>query len=383
MSPTKRSRKKTEPKRPRGSAKVPVPASGGGLKLSVPLLKDLRSLIEEARVRVASAVNYETVRLNWRLGERIWREILGEERAEYGKQIVDALSRQLAAEYGRGFTRANLFHMIRFAQTYPNEEIVYALSRQLSWTHLRTLMYLDDPLQREFYTQMCRVERWSTRTLSDKIRSMLYERSALSKKPEKTIRRELERLRAEDHMTPDMVFHDPVILRQLGLADSYSEKELENAILREIEVFLREMGTDFAFMERQKQIVIDGEDYWIDLLFYHRRLRCLFAIELKIGRFKAEYKGQMELYLRWLEENEMQEGENEPLGLILCAGKSSEQIRLLQMDRGRLRVSEYMTVLPPKDVLKRKLHEAIERSRLALENRQQDEIDSADELSQD
>jgi len=368
MSPAKRTRKKSEPKRPRRSAKVPVQASGGGLKLPARLLKDLRSLIEEARVRVASAVNYETVRLNWRLGERIWREILGKERAEYGKQIVDALSRQLAAEYGRGFTRANLFHMIRFAQTYPDEEIVYALSRQLSWTHLRTLMYLDDPLQREFYTQMCRVGRWSTRTLSDKIGSMLYERSALSKKPEKTIRRELERLRAEDHMTPDMVFHDPVILRQLGLAESYSEKELEDAILREIEGFLREMGTDFAFMERQKQIVIDGEDYWIDLLFYHRRLRCLFAIELKIGRFKAEYKGQMELYLRWLEENEMQEGENEPLGLILCAGKSSEQIRLLQMDRGRMRVSEYMTELPPREILEKRLRQAIQTARDYIEN---------------
>lgn len=359
MSPAKKTRKKTEPKPPRRSVKAPMAASRGELKLPVRLLKELRSLIDETRSRVATVVNYETVRLNWRLGERIWREILGEERAEYGKQIVDALSRQLAAEYGRGFVRANLFHMIRFAQTFPDKEIVYALSRQLSWTHLRTLMYLDDPLQREFYTQMCRVERWSTRILSDKIRSMLYERSALSKKPEKTIRRELEQLRAEDHMTPDMVFHDPVILRQLGLRESYSEKELENAILREIEVFLREMGTDFAFMERQKQIVIDGEDYWIDLLFYHRRLRCLFVIELKIGRFRAEYKGQMELYLRWLEENEMREGEAPPLGLILCAGKSSEQIRLLQLDRGCIRVAEYMTELPPRDVLEHRLHEAI------------------------
>lgn len=342
------------------------------VRLPAELLDDLRTMIEEARTRVATAVNVETVMLNWRIGQRIWSEILNEERAEYGKRIVDALSRQLAAEYGRGFSRPNLFHMIRFAQTYTEEQIVYALSRQLSWTHLRTLMYLDDPLQREFYTQMCRVERWSTRTLNEKIQSMLYERSALSKKPEQVIRRELEQLKTEDRMTPDMVFRDPVILRQLELSDVYSERDLEDAILREIESFLREMGADFAFLERQKQMVIDGEDYWLDLLFYHRRLRCLFAIELKIGRFKAEYKGQMELYLRWLEENETMVGEAPPLGLILCAGKSSEQIRLLRLDRGRIRVAEYLTELPPREVLERRLHRAVQaaQNRLNSEERQ-------------
>jgi len=337
--------------------------------LPTDLLDDLRSLIEGARAGMAAAVNVEAVLLNWHLGQRIWREILGETRADYGKQIVDALSRQLTAEYGRGFGRDNLFHMIRFARTYPEEKTVDALSRQLSWTHLRTLMYVEDPLQREFYTEMCRVERWNTRALKDKIGSMLYERSALSKKPEMAIKQELAQLRTEDRMTPDMVFRDPVILRQLGLAETYSEKELEGAILREIQAFLQEMGTDFAFLARQKQIVIDAEDHWIDLLFYHRRLRCLFAIELKIGRFKAAYKGQMELYLRWLEENDTREEEAPPLGLILCAGKSSEQIRLLKLDRGRIRVAEYVTQLPPRDVLEDRLHRAIEaaRERLAAE----------------
>jgi len=372
MSAQKKSSTKAKRKRP-GRAKA-ISASTSEIALPADLLNDLRGLINEARTRVAVSVNAEIVMLNWYLGQRIWCEVLDEERAEYGKKIVDALSRQLCSEYGRGFSRANLFHMVHFAQVYPEEQIVYALSRQLSWTHLRTLMYLNETLQREFYTQMCRVERWSTRTLKDKISSMLYERSALSKKPEKTIRRELERLRTEDQMTPDMVFHDPVILRQLGLADSYSEKDLENAILREIEMFLKEMGSDFAFMERQKQIVIDGQDYWIDLLFYHRSLRRLFVIDLKIGRFKAEYKGQMELYLRWLEENEMQEGENEPLGLILCAGKSSEQIRLLKMDRGRMRVAEYMTELPPRKILEKRLRQAIQTARGYIENEKKKEL---------
>jgi len=338
------------------------------------LLDDIRNFIEHARARVATIVNVETVMLNWKLGRRIWQEILGKKRAEYGKKIVDALGRQLAAEYGKGFSRANLFHMIRFAQTYTEEQIVYALSRQLSWTHFRILMYLDDPLKREFYAQMCRLERWSTRTLNEKIQSMLYERSALSKKPEEVIRRELEQLRTEDRLTPDMVFRDPVILRQLGLEDDYSERELEDAIIREIESFLREMGTDFAFLERQKQIVIDGEDHWLDLLFYHRRLRCLFAIDLKIGKFRAEYKGQMELYLRWLEENEMQPGEAPPLGLILCAGKSSEQIRLLRLDRGRIRVAEYLTELPPRDVLERRLHRAVQVARARLNHKEQEKL---------
>ena len=359
-----RKRPSEETAKPRAMAPVET-----AVALPTGLLDDLRSLIEDARGRVAAAVNVETVMLNWHLGQRIWREILGGARAGYGKQIVDALSRQLIAEYGRGFGRDNLFHMVRFARTYPEEETVDALSRQLSWTHLRTLMYVGDPLKREFYTEMCRVERWNTRTLKDKIGSMLYQRSALSKKPEKAIKEELARLRVEDRMTPDMVFRDPVVLRQLGLAESYSEKELEGAILREIQAFLQEMGTDFAFLTRQKQMVIDGEDHWLDLLFYHRRLRCLFGIELKIGRFKAGYKGQMELYLRWLEENEAREGEAPPLGLILCAGKSSEQIRLLQLDRGRIRVAEYMTELPPREVLEDRLHRAIEaaRERLAAE----------------
>ena len=342
-----------------------LPNEGMKEPVSLPsgLLDDLREMIESTRRQVATAVNVALVMLNWNLGQRIWREIMEEKRAAYGEQIVDAVSRQLAAEYGRGYSRANLFHMIRFAQAFPDEKIVYALSRQLSWTHFRFIIYLDDSLQRDFYAEMCRIERWSTRTLHDRMQSMLYERTALSKKPRKLIRKELESLREEDHLTPDMVFRDPIILRQLGLAETYSEKDLEDAILREIEMFLKEMGSDFAFLSRQKQITIEGVDHWIDLFFYHRRLRCLFVVDLKIGRFKAEYKGQMELYLRWLEENEQQPGENPPLGLILCAGKSTEQIRLLQLDKGRIRVAEYLTELPPRNVLEKKLHQAVQAAR--------------------
>ncbi len=176
-------------------------------------------------------------------------------------------------------------------------------------------------MQREFYTEMCRFEHWSVRTLRQKIQGMLFERTAISKKPDKLIQQELSALRDQECMTPDLVFRDPYFLDFLGLSDTFSERDLEQAILRELEKFLLELGTDFAFISRQKRITIDNEDYYIDLLFYHRKLKRLVAIELKLGKFRAEDKGQMELYLRWLEKHEMQRGKT-AVGLILCADKS-------------------------------------------------------------
>jgi predicted nuclease of restriction endonuclease-like (RecB) superfamily len=348
-----------------------IPSSTSEQLFSPALLKDIKQLIEGARARAAAAVNSEMVRLYWSIGERIRKDILAFERAAYGEQIVDALSRQLGGEYGRGFSRPNLFHMIRFAETFPDRKIVYALSRQLSWTHLRQIIYLDDPLQREFYAHMCRIERWSTRTLQEKIQGMLYERTAISRKPGHLAREELDALRDEDRVSPDLVFRDPYLLDFLGLKDTYSEKDLETAILRDLEHFLLELGSDFSFVARQKRITADNEDYYLDLLFFHRRLRRLLAVELKLGRFRAADKGQMELYLRWLEKHECQPGEESPLGLILCAGKSAEHVELLQLKTSGIRVAEYLTELPPREVLERRLHQAIqaarERFKLALE----------------
>jgi predicted nuclease of restriction endonuclease-like (RecB) superfamily len=348
-----------------------IPSSTSEQLFSPALLKDIKQLIEGARARAAAAVNSEMVRLYWSIGERIRKDILAFERAAYGEQIVDALSRQLGGEYGRGFSRPNLFHMIRFAETFPDRKIVYALSRQLSWTHLRQIIYLDDPLQREFYAHMCRIERWSTRTLQEKIQGMLYERTAISRKPGHLAREELDALRDEDRVSPDLVFRDPYLLDFLGLKDTYSEKDLETAILRDLEQFLLELGSDFSFVARQKRITVDNEDYYLDLLFFHRRLRRLLAVELKLGRFRAADKGQMELYLRWLEKHECQPGEESPLGLILCAGKSAEHVELLQLKTSGIRVAEYLTELPPREVLERRLHQAIqaarERFKLALE----------------
>ena len=351
--------------RPRRS-KVPARAGAAPAPAAQRLLGDIRSLIESARERTAQAVNAGLVTLYWSIGTRVRTDILKEKRAEYGQQIVSALGRQLATEYGRGFNRRNLFYMVQFAEAFPDQKIVHALRAQLSWTHFRQIISLDDPLKRDFYAEMCRIERWSTRTLQRKIGTMLFERTAISKKPEDVVKRELAALRDEDKLTPDLVFRDPYILDFLGLKDSYGEKDVESAILRELEGFILELGVGFSFVARQKRISVDDRDYYLDLLFYHRTLRRLVAIELKLDHFQAEHKGQMELYLRWLERYERQPGEEPPIGLILCAGKSAEHVELLQLAPGGIRIAEYLTELPPRELLERKLHDALRKARAAF-----------------
>jgi len=333
------------------------------------LVSDIRRLIDTSRAQLASTVNSALTLLYWYIGRRIRSEVLKGERAGYGEQIVLTLSKQLEADYGRGFSSKNLHHMLRFAEIFPAEENVYALSRQLSWTHLRSLIYIDDPLKREFYLQLCQAERWSTRTLQGRLDSMLFERTALSRQADDLLAAELAALRDTGELSPGLVLKDPYLLDFLGLQDRYLEKDLEDAILRELEQFLLELGAGFTFVARQKRIQIDNDDFYIDLLFYNRRLKRLVAIDLKLGDFKAADKGQMELYLRWLAKYEQEPGEAAPLGIILCSGKKQEQIELLELDQSGIHVAEYLTELPPKALLQQKLHDAIERSRHRLDNR--------------
>jgi predicted nuclease of restriction endonuclease-like (RecB) superfamily len=335
------------------------------------LLTEVRELIVSTRQTVARGVNAALVLLYWKVGERIHRDILSEQRAEYGREIVVSLSRQLAAEFGNGFAEKNLRRMVQFAEVFPEERIVVTLSRQLGWSHFIALIPLEKHLQREFYAEMCRLEQWSVRALRAKIGGMLYERTALSRRPAKLAARELKELREEDKLTPDLVFRDSYLLDFLGLKGAYSERDLETAILRELESFLVELGGDFAFVARQKRIVVDGEDFYLDLLFYHRRLRRLVAIDLKLGRFAPGDAGQMEFYLRWLRKHEVRPGEAAPLGLILCAGKSDERIELFELAAKGIRVAEYLTELPSKKILERKLHEAVRlaQARLARSRR--------------
>ena len=293
------------------------------------LFGEIRTLIESARGQVARTVNVGLVMLYWNIGNRILRE----NRAGYGDKIVPTLSARLTKEYGAGFALRNLFKMMRFAEVFPDSKIVLSLGAQLSWTHFRHIIYLKNNLQRDFYAELCRVERWSVRALQKKVEGMLFERTGLSRKPAELAGQELAALREQDRLTPDLVFRDPYVLDFLGLKDVYSEKDMESAILRELERFLIELGSDFAFVARQKRITIDHEDYYMDLLFYHRGMRRLVLIELKLDKFRAADKGQVELYLRWLDKHERRSGERAPLGLILCAEKTTEHVELLELEK--------------------------------------------------
>ncbi|KAF0215231.1 MAG: hypothetical protein FD174_4170 [Geobacteraceae bacterium] len=336
------------------------------------VLADLRELIHSARHRVATVANAEQTLLYWRLGRRIVSENLTAGRAEYGKKILVTLSQELVAEFGNGFSYSALTRMARFAELFAEEEIVVSLLQHLGWAHFLALLPIKDTLAREFYAEMCRVERWPVRTLRQKINGMLYERTALSKNTATVIKAELDNLR-EGQITPDMVFRDPYLLDFLGLQGSFSEKDLENAILREMERFLLELGSGFSFVARQKRMSVGKDDFYLDLLFYHRFLRRLVAIELKLESFQPAHTGQMELYLRWLDKHERAPGEESPIGLILCAGADTEQVELLQLDEKSIRVAEYLTELPPVELLRSRLHLAIELAREQEARRDGDE----------
>ena len=337
--------------------------------VSKSLIQDLRQIIEQARGRVAATANYALSIMYWRIGKRINTEVLGNQRAEYGKQIVASVARQLREEYGlKGFDEKNIRRMMQFAQEFPNEQIVASVMRQLSWTHILQVIPLKDDLQREFYLTLAASERWSVRQLRKEIDGMLFERSAISGKPDELIKKELSTRRDDNVMSPDLVFKSPYFLEFTGLKGMYSERDLEESLLAHLEQFIIELGNGFSFVARQKRMIIDGEDFYLDLLFYHRRLHRLIAVDLKLGRFKAQYKGQMELYLRWLEKNEMEPGEESPLGLLLCTEGSEEQIELLQLDKSGIKVAQYLTELPPREVLMRQIQKSLESAKARFEN---------------
>ena len=296
-------------------------------------------------------------------------EVLGNRRAEYGKQIVASVARQLREEYGlKGFDEKNIRRMMQFAQEFPNEQIVASVMRQLSWTHILQVLPIKNELQREFYLTLATSERWSVRQLRKEIDGMLYERTAISGKPDEIIKKELTTLRDDNMLTPDLVFKNPYFLEFTGLKGMYSERDLKDSLVAHLEQFIIELGNGFSFVARQKRMIIDGEDFYLDLLFYHRRLHRLIAIDLKLGRFKAQYKGQMELYLRWLEKNEMEPGEESPLGLLLCTEGSEEQIELLQLDKSGIKVAQYLTELPPRDVLMHQIQKSLDVAKTRMDN---------------
>ena len=324
------------------------------------LFSEIKRLIEGSRRQIAASINAGLTVLYWKIGDRINGEILQNTRADYGKQIVATLSRQLRIEYGSAFSDKEIYRMMQFATLFIEDQIVATAWRQLSWSHFREVIPITDPLKREFYLEMCVHEKWSVRTFKERIQSMLYERTAISKQPEIVIKNELEKLAKKEQISPELVFRDPYFLDFLGLSSAFSEKDLESSIIVELQKFITELGSDFAFLARQKRITIDNRDYYIDLLFFHRRLKCLVVIDLKIGEFDAAHKGEMELYLAYMKRYEMVEGENPPIGLILCSGKNPEHVELLQLNEGSIRVSDYLTELPSREILLDRLHRAIE-----------------------
>ncbi len=334
------------------------------------LYQDIRQLIEAAKTHVATQVNQALVLTYWQIGKTIKTELLQDARSEYGLATLKQLAQQLQQEYGAGFSYSSLTRMIKFYSYLPEQTIVATVSQQLSWSHFVELIKIEDELKRGFYIRMCSDARWPVRTLRKRMDSMLYERTALSKQADEVIAQELAA-----PSTPQLFLKDPYLLDFLDLKDNFTEKDLENAILAELERFILELGSDFAFMNRQKRIQIGGNDYYIDLLFYHRKLRRLVLIELKLGEFKAEYKGQVELYLKWLAKYEQQADEQSPIAIILCSGKDTEVVELMDLEPDNIHIAEYWLKLPPKEVLQAKLHKALLEAKARLEFQREGDSD--------
>ena len=326
------------------------------------LFEDLALIIEQGKKQVTSQINSTLTLVYWQVGYKINTHILEKERAEYSKEIVSTLSTQLVAHYGKSFELRNLRRMMQFSEVFPDLKIVSELAAQLSWSHFVEMLPLKAESARLYYARQSARETWSVRDLRYQIERKAFERKEIAQVqfPESGIETQTN-------------FKDPYFLDFLGLKEGYLENDLESAILKELELFILELGKGFAFVERQKRMIIDNTDFYLDLLFFNRKLKKLVAVELKLGRFEASHKGQMELYLKWLNRYEKQEGENHPIGLILCAEKSNEQVELLEMGKDGIMVAEYWTELPPKNELEAKLHSALieARERLARKGLQQ------------
>ena len=322
------------------------------------LFARVAEIIETRKTRAGAYANREVTLMYWEIGRYINSVVLGGERAEYGKKILPPLAAKLVERYGKSFELRSLRRMIQFSELFPDIEIVSALTTQLSWTHVVEILPVSDEAARLYYAKEVVERQLSTRELRRQIVRKAYERQEIA-----------NTALTEQSLIPFNMFKDPYLLDVLGLKDNYLEADLEKAILSDIESFILEFGHGFTFVERQKRMTMDGDDFTLDLLFYHRILRRLVAVELKVGKFLPQYKGQMEFYLKWLNRYERQEGENEPIGLILCTKASRNQIELLEMDKSGIAVAEYWTNLPPKAVLERKIREILAEAKERLERR--------------
>jgi len=302
--------------------------------------------------------NQETTLMFWEVGQHINSIVLENKRAAYGKKILTELATKLVTKYGNSFSERNLYRMTLFAERFPNTVILTELATKLSWSHITELLPLKTDEARMYYAQDVVARNYGTKELRRQISRKAFER------------REIANIElSKDSAVPFNVFKDPYLLDLFGLKENFIEADLEKAILVELEAFLLEFGHGFTFVERQKRMIIDDEDIVLDLLFYHRILKRLVAVELKLDVFKAAYKGQMELYLKLLDRYERKEGEETPIGIILCASASREKVELLEMDKAGIAVAEYWTHLPPKAEFETKIKTILIEAKERLERR--------------
>ncbi|MCL2105674.1 MAG: PDDEXK nuclease domain-containing protein [Oscillospiraceae bacterium] len=310
-----------------------------------------RSLIT-AQNRVYAAINAAMVEAYWEIGEQLHRACGGNDRAGYGKQLLRFISERLTAEFGRGFDERNLRNMRQFYVTFP---IRNALRTELSWTHYRALMKVSDEKHRTFYLEECAKSGWSTRQLERQINSFFYDR-LLASRDKESVAAEVQALEPKPEY--EKIIHDPYVLEFLDLKENphYYEQELEQAVIDHLQFFLLELGRGFSFVARQKRFTFDGRHFWIDLVFYNYILKCFVLIDLKIGDLKHQDLGQMQMYVNYYTREMMNEGDNPPIGIVLCADKSDAVVKFtLPEDNTQIFASKYFTYLPTEEELKREL----------------------------
>ena len=317
------------------------------------LFNNIRGVLNNARQKAFAAVNAAMVEAYWNIGRLIVEKQGGEERAVYGDGLIVGLSRQLTAEYGKGFTVANLKNMRQFYVTFQKS---YALRSQLSWTHYRLIMRVENQQARDYYLDECAKGNWSTRQLERQINSFCYER-VLSSKNRNDVRDEI--IRKEPDITPHDVIKDPYVLEFLGLKqnDHLYETELEYALINHLQKFLLELGKGFTFEARQKRLSFDGRHFYIDLVFYHYILKCFVLIDLKTGELTHQDIGQMQMYVNYYTRELMNKGDNPPIGIILCADKSESIVKYTFPEGGNPQIftSKYMLYLPTEEELAREI----------------------------
>jgi predicted nuclease of restriction endonuclease-like (RecB) superfamily len=316
------------------------------------IYENIRMAVAEAQNKIYSTVNFVMVETYWNVGKQIYEAQGENERAEYGSRLLKYISDKLTAEFGKGYTVANLKNMRQFYVTFQNG---YALRNQLSWTHYRILMRVEDENARQFYLDECIKSTWSTRQLERQINSFYYQR-LLSSQDKDSVRNEIQKL--EKGIDAKDIIRDPYVLEFLGLEQTPNlyEKDLEQGLINHLQRFLLELGRGFSFVSRQKRITFDGEHYYIDLVFYNYILKCFVIIDLKVGKLRHQDIGQMQMYVNYFTREMMNEGDNVPIGIVLCADKSESVVKYtLPENNSQIFTSKYKLYMPTEDELKQEL----------------------------